>query len=280
MKKTKYSAHFNDTVLAISFSWPYYESIPLLKWMYQVFPIIYFCGPPSAALGDSRYREDINVVSLGSGWSQHRCLLSAIEKYPGKRGYFGSNDDLILNWWRLAQFDLDKVWLEPCKRWANITTTGLVRNDFDPSSLLDGLGDPYPQGKAALLKAYLNTTPEYQKRLSIYTGGRDIYCEGDPDFIYLPQKVASTFKEVVRPFDDVDVAFIYIYHSVVRGIVSDENIIKPKGVWMWGNEQRANFAVLYGENATLAHPLKLSHAAMREVVVAAFQKNLPGHPPD
>lgn len=89
----------------------------------------------------------------------------------------------ILNWWQTANFDLTKVWLEPCKRWANITTVGLIRNDNLPSSLEDGLGNPFPHGKPALLQANINTTEFYQMRLASYTGGHSIYCEGDPDFI-------------------------------------------------------------------------------------------------
>ena len=268
---------FDDIVLAISFSFPHYFNIPILKWIYQVFPYIHFCGPLTPE--EEKYRSDVHVLALENGWFQYRCLLSAIDKYPGKRGYLGSNDDLIINWWQVEQFDFDKVWLEPCKRFANISKSGLIRNVFEPNVLEDGLGDPFPHGKAALLRAYMNTSQAYREKLTAYTGGVDVYCEGDPDFIYLPLQVANEFSQVVKPFNDANVSFIYIYHSVVRGIVSDNDIVKPNGVWMWGVPQRKQWAQLYKETSTICHPLKLTNGGVRNTVISIFQKHLPSSQP-
>lgn len=136
-------------------------------------------------------------------------------------------------------------------------------------------------GKAALHKAHSKTTADFRTMLSLYTGGEHIYCDGDADFAYIPRKHAASFVNAVRPFDEAGVAFIYIYGSVIRGLVPDSEIIHPGGVWMWGydddwKDSRMKWASLYDDRRALVHPMKIaSNAAHLQHVSDVFRSNIP-----
>lgn len=275
---------FQDVVLAISFSFNYYANIPLFKWMYQPFGTLYFCG--DIAAGEAPH--EVHLLHLERGWFQHRCLLAAMKDHPDAIGYMASNDDTIVQWWNMYDLDLSRVWSESCKRWADIRRPGLIRNTYcnkyQPEdcfqTAIDGIGDVFPYGKPALMQAYPQTTAGFRDMLSLYTGGPEIFCEGDPDFAYIPASLSKAFMETVVPFDNTGVAFAYIYGSVTRGIISDDSIVKPDGLWMWGYD-RDHWAELFGTSAakTVVHPMKLSMQDQREAVVNRFSVFLTGIPP-
>ena len=95
-------------LLAINFNFNYYQQIPVLKKFYEPhFGKVVFCGYDKS----SNYSEDELLKMTGTkGYEGYQCLALAIEKYPNYKGYFHSNDDVLLNFWNL-NFDIDRVWL-------------------------------------------------------------------------------------------------------------------------------------------------------------------------
>ena len=90
--------NLSAVLMTITFSFPFYQSIPLLKWMYQHFGRLYFCGER----GSTRPPGEVHVVPVNNGWYQHRCLLRAMAEHPGFQGYIGGNDDLLVQPWVVA----------------------------------------------------------------------------------------------------------------------------------------------------------------------------------
>ena len=269
-----------NVVVAISFSGPHFGNIELLKRLYKGFGALVFC----ASSQSGPLPADVDDVNVGSGWFQYRCLKRAMEKYPNMAGYINSNDDVILQYWNMRKFDFTTIWSEKCKRWANIYERGLVRNDYcnqyekqNCNSLVDGLGDPLPVGKAALIVAHKSTTKEFREKMALYTGNEDVYCEGDHDFAYIPQRDKDVFLKVAEPYDIANVGFMYLFGSVLRGIVSDDEITKPGGLWMWGYDRdhwRELFESSAGVAAPVIHPIKLSDKDQREITIKRFQLHL------
>jgi hypothetical protein len=249
--------------------------VNILKKLYKDFGALGFCSDEGG--------QDIDKVHIAGGTYQYRCLIHAMRKHPNMLGYMNSNDDVIIQYWKMQSFDLKKIWSESCKRWANIYQPGLIRNTYcnkyqpeDCYSLVDGLGDPLPMGKLALRAAHNSTSKEFRMKMALYTSHENVYCEGDHDFAYIPMQYKNLFLRTVEPFDQSGVSFIYVFGSMLRGIVSDEEIVKPNGLWMWGYDRehwREFFFSPNGQNASLIHSMKLSNKEQREAIINRFQDN-------
>ena len=83
---------FKDILLVIVFNRPLYDSIPDLVALYKpAFPNLLFCGSPHNAAP-----PDILTLEIIGGYLGYECLGRAIRQHPGYKGYFYSNDDVIL----------------------------------------------------------------------------------------------------------------------------------------------------------------------------------------
>ena len=97
--------HLQRIVLAINFNNPHFTSIPALKHFYTpIFGKVIFCSPKG--------NKEFNVIGVGGlkGWLGYNCLTQAAKMYPNYEGYLYGNDDLIINWWNLYQYDISKIW--------------------------------------------------------------------------------------------------------------------------------------------------------------------------
>ena len=97
---------FQDILLVIVYNYPLYDSIPDLVALYKpAFPNLLFCGPPH-----NTAPPDILTVEIIHGYLGYECLGRAIKQHPGYKGYFYSNDDVILKFWNFTDFDREKIW--------------------------------------------------------------------------------------------------------------------------------------------------------------------------
>lgn len=184
---------FAGFLLAVSFSHSLYSSVPFIEWLYQHFGLVYICGDPQ----NGPVPDSVHPVSVTKGWHQHRCLMQAMREYPDYKGYIGSNDDLILHPWYVATWDFEKCWIEKGKRFTPLMSNGLLRNEYIPGEIsVDHLGDLIEYGKPALRKAHHALPDEFKSNLSLYTGGADVYCEGDNNFVNIPAIHRKAFVDI------------------------------------------------------------------------------------
>ena len=97
---------FKDILLVIVYNYPFFDSIPHLTAFYKpAFPHLLFCGPPHNST-----MPGILTVNIIRGYLGYECLGRAIREHPGYKGYFYSNDDVILKYWNFPDFDREKIW--------------------------------------------------------------------------------------------------------------------------------------------------------------------------
>ena len=74
---------FNDTLIVVTFNFPFYDNIKVLNKLYvNVFGKVVHCGGRSQNGG----QEPDLIVDLSSGHRGYICMALAIEKYPGFKG--------------------------------------------------------------------------------------------------------------------------------------------------------------------------------------------------
>lgn len=67
--------YFEDILLIIVYHFPFYDSIPLLKSLYQdVFRHILICGPKKST------QYHVMVIDLGGGYFGYQCVGEAIRR--------------------------------------------------------------------------------------------------------------------------------------------------------------------------------------------------------
>ena len=96
---------FQNILLAINYNFPHYENTALLRQFYEpVFAKVVFCGEIE--------RKDLGIIKINEnrGNQGYGCLAAAMKLFPNYKGYFYGNDDLIINWWNLKRFDINKLW--------------------------------------------------------------------------------------------------------------------------------------------------------------------------
>ena len=200
--------------------------------------------------------------------------MEAMKEHPDFRGYVGVNDDLVLHPWNVATWDLDKCWIEKCKRFTPLMSPSLLRNEYIPGAIeVDHLGDLIEYGKPAIRKVHDLLPEQFKQSMSLYTGGTDVYCEGDDDFVYIPAIYRKEFLEIAAIFDSSSVGFPWLYSATTYGVCKEENIIHPNGVWLWGPQRRSKIADVYSSDITLIHPMKFSDPQSMQAVKDVFSSH-------
>ncbi|KAK3755576.1 hypothetical protein QZH41_005952 [Actinostola sp. cb2023] len=96
---------FSSILLVVVYHFPFYESFPDLKDLYNTaFDKIIICGPS----WNNKY--PIIKVDIQNGYYAYECLGRAIRKFPGFQGYWYINDDMVVNWWNFRHLNSSKIW--------------------------------------------------------------------------------------------------------------------------------------------------------------------------
>lgn len=190
---------FNDTLLVIVYHYPFYDSIPTLTKFYNLtFKKVVICGPVKSA------SYPVITVQLKAGHYAYECLGQAIRENPGYGGYMYINDDMIVNWWNLGQFNTNRVWIgseikqgaevgKPQPRgnwpWWSKNSPGLM-TCAQTIQLLENL-------------AHTEKMPWLNSSYNMYinnSGGKQLCRAGLSDFFYVPKRLADKFQTLSNIF--------------------------------------------------------------------------------
>lgn len=99
---------FRNVLLVIIFNYRIYSNVPTLKSFYEpAFSDIILCGPEA----NSEY--GVHQVNISKRYFGYYCLATAIREKPNFEGYLYVNDDMIVNFWNLANFNKNRIWEGP-----------------------------------------------------------------------------------------------------------------------------------------------------------------------
>lgn len=93
-----------DILLIINYNNPHYESIPLLRKIYEKdFDTIVFYGPAK--------HSGVHLCNHHHGYLSYLAIADAMMRYPNHEGYlFLMDDDCILSTWLIRNFDTTRIW--------------------------------------------------------------------------------------------------------------------------------------------------------------------------
>jgi len=268
---------FKEVLIVVTYNSPFYDNIDIINRLYEnVFGIVVHCG--IEANGGNGMQPDI-IADVGNGHRGYVCMARAIEKYPDFQGYLYVNDDMIVNWWRLLEFDRKKVWQGPKQVEFNQDAYGEIVNK-EWMWWTYPIGLPACQKSYEILKGLAKETNDFnaETALKIYLKngeGRPRCGKGWSDFFYVPKHLAKTAQKLLEIYEKnklfLEMAVMNLLHSldykenleIVNGVfLPDLGLINPAdGKEFWGT---------YDTTVTFYHPFKFGYkdfAAMNLALV-------------
>lgn len=239
-----------NVLLIISYVDITVEKIAAINDLYSDrFPNILFCGSKTLEISS---KTKILVLHLLRGMTAYSCVAGAIQSYPNYKGYLFIKSDVLVNFWRLSELDITRIWQTP-------TLSG--------QAMFEQSRDPWiwwytPWGLKACEKAYkriiflnsLNkkmsknindvdskTTWEIENSLNalLWNGrGRYLCYRSDANIFYIPSKYANEFEKMSRIFADYRV-FMDIAVSTIIAMLE----LKEKNVILSGED----LGMIFGE---------------------------------
>ena len=244
---------------------PFYNSIPLLRTLYQdAFPHIIICGTAKSGI------YDVLNVNLSKGYFAYECLGEAIRRNPGFNGYLYINDDVIINWWNLVKFDKSKVWQgssigvgveisssvkETPKNWiwwkqkVGLSACKAAFEDINAISHKHGLPAREWNVTGAL-------------EILLKNGNGTFRCgKGWSDIFYVPSRYAAAYSDLSAIFYKRRVFLEIAATTILSMLDLRSNNIKLNGIYLpdIGIMNGGLPAVVhFRPNATFIHPYKLN----------------------
>lgn len=252
--------NLNNIVLVINYNHAHYESVPLIKKIYEkYFNKIVFYGPKA--------HPDVNFYDHNMGYRSYMCIADAMKKNQNCDGYLFLMDDCILNAWLLDSFDKSKIWLSQLAWVNNANERGLavdMTKGQDQLTKWEWWGSKW--GYSQVSKAFAEIPANHKKMLTENAGPSHVVV-GFSDVVYVPSKYKEQFIELATIFGKYDV-FLEIALPTIMHCLS------PKGDWLWlpGNNTYAQGFKDFKVACAVNHPIKLSSSANRSFVTEIFNQ--------
>ena len=259
---------FQDILLVIVYNYPLYDSIPDLVALYKpAFPNLLFCGPPHNTAS-----PDILTVEIIQGYLGYECLGRAIRQHPGYKGYFYSNDDVILKFWNFSDFDREKIWesrefLNHVSSRGVHQSTGLGWKWWNSTYGLKNCRRACEDvANMTLQKENLNGVHLFNTPLKNSKGTLRCF-RSRADVFYIPQKHAKAFSILSNVFYRREVFLEIAVPTINRLIEQNGNIGRLPGRYIrylvepGGTDSRFFWHLYFTKNEYLyIHPFKLHGA--------------------
>lgn len=236
----------NDILLIINYNHPHYESMSLIKKMYEpYFKNIVFYGPTK--------HPHVNELKHHMGFFSYLCISDAMKKNPNYKGYFFVMDDCIINPWTFKDFDRTKIWY-PYLQWN-------AQYDGNPVDLTKG-PNSYPTwewlssqwGYKPTVQAF-NELPEVYKTKLEQNWGPHHITFACSDIVYIPSDYKDQYIELAELFGKHQV-FLEIAVPTIMSCISS----KSDWLWLEGNSTYNKACLEYNPEMPFNHPIKLSHS--------------------
>lgn len=265
-----YKNVFKDTLLVMNFNYAFYGNNKILHELYDdVFGKVLTCGPapdnPNSQGPDILYKEE------KIWYFRYRCLTKAIRKYPGFKGYIYSNDDILINWWNLIQFDRTKIWQSGSVDWRQKAYGDVIRGSW--VWWKSNMGVQACQKYYEQLKVLAASQPkQYKNYLNVYlqNGKGEPRCaKGWTDMFYVPGRFAQDYARLSDIAYENKLILEIAANNIIRTLDHVENFEYLNGTYLPDLKVRdisaRNFWRHYSFSMTFIHPIKLNSKDGKEV---------------
>ena len=181
---------------------------------------------------------------------------TTIRMFPNFIGYLYSNDDIILNWWNVIQWDKSKIWtggviiykyahvfdelvLPTWYCWKAERTAYVCQVAFEKVVLLGSTKE------GSRLKI-----PSYIKRYYVNTGNRKLCIASRSDLFYIPKEYAEAYERISQIYEDNNV----FLEAGVPGILIF--LLNKTIQYNLNRMYFESFYETYSFNLTFSHPFK------------------------
>eukprot|EP01114_Cavostelium_apophysatum_P020400 TRINITY_DN6823_c0_g1_i1.p1 TRINITY_DN6823_c0_g1~~TRINITY_DN6823_c0_g1_i1.p1 ORF type:complete len:371 (-),score=55.85 TRINITY_DN6823_c0_g1_i1:994-2106(-) len=252
-------AVFEDILLVVNFNWPNYDLIPLLKTLYgDFFPNIVFVGDPTES---NITHPDVISVYHSNGRLMYNVVTQIAQMFPDFGGYLLLNDDVVLNFWNLGNFNQSKIWYtEQC--WVV---------DFEEENMTYPNGyhlwDRDIGGSRARWKEKVFSEKDLDN-LAVTTGSTSRWCGGFADIFYVPQRLLQDWYRLVQLWSPVHMEIAI--PNIIRMMEAESEWEFLTGMYVW-NDDRVRWKQLYSpELHDFFHAVKMSHSDDAEALSRIF----------
>jgi hypothetical protein len=252
-----FATNFDDVLLIINYTYPHYDSIPVLKEIYKkYFKNIVFYG--------SKQHPNVLVYDQQPGYLNYMCVADAMQRYPQYEGYLFLQDDCILSTWLLGDIDLSKIWFPHCQFGGpNYRGTAI---DLSSSETHPWGWWQTQWGKEATIKSLRQMAQSYKDTL-IQNWGHNVAIFGYSDMAYIPNVYKEKFIELAHIFGKNRVFLEIGFPTMVYCLESKNNII-----WLPVNLIYADQRKLFNPHILFNHPLKLSSKQHQAFILDIFKQ--------
>lgn len=247
-----------NILLIVNYNFAHYESIPLIKKIYQPYiNTIVFYGPEE--------HPDVHLIRHINGYLSYLCIADAMERYPDFDGYLFLMDDCILNAWNLKNPDLSKIWYPEIMH----NPRGHPINVTKGKDATEWAWWHTQWGSEAIISAF-NEIPENYKKVLAKNWGASNVVAAYSDLVYIPRSYKNQFIELATIFGR-NGAFLESALPTIISCLSD----KKNWVWLhgWGTDRRKERED-FREEVYFNHPVKLSDKKNCSFIKRLFKKKL------
>jgi hypothetical protein len=239
-----------DVLLVISYVDISNEKMSALEQLYSNrFPNILFCGSTRTGTGS---KSNVLICDIQHGITAYACLAGAIKTYPNHKGFLFIKSDILVNYWRLSELDLQRIWQTKTRgeqaifeqsreRWIWwYTPWGLKACEKAYKRMISlNSADKKKTRQEDELKDESSWDIENSLNALLWNGrGRYRCYHGDANIFYIPAKYASAFENMARIFEEFGVFIDIAVSTIIRMLELKERNILLNGV---------DLGVLYGE---------------------------------
>jgi hypothetical protein len=235
-----YTPHTDRILCIVNYNWAYYDTIPLLKKLYEpFFPHMVFYGPQE--------HPSVHHIDHFRGYFGYKTVIDAMERYPEYDGYFFMNDDCMINVNNFRNLDCNKVWFIP----PNIVqySEKLIRNNWHWWGTIWGF--------YALRSSYTELSTPFIEQIESHIGrGKTVWAWSD--VVYIPKRHKESFIAIGSVFSKHNLFLEIATPNLCAYLDSPANWEILNGRYLW-NKDRENLYSLYRPTHHFIHPVKLSN---------------------
>ena len=261
----------SEISLVVSFNWqPIAQNIEIISAIYgSFFKHIVFCGPNMMEkIKALKKFESTAFIELNTikGQFHYYCMTKAIELNLNTKGFLLMSDDVLLKYWKLEKFDINKIWFpfkldcsksyELSPNYVHYEEWGWWKSEIGLKALLN-VWNYFSAMKKKNISNDIQIVENFLKFIERNSGpGAVKVCANFvSDIFYLPRSQFKPFHLISEIFRKFRVYVEIAVSTILAGLDNYENIEVLKGTYKCCGKFGMH---LYNEMGVFGHAAKIS----------------------